>query len=150
MNIPVYEPTQLPLYQLLALQPNKTSDSFDMLQVLDSYLHLLQTYCMEVTFVPSQAVIIFKSTRTLDDIGHFDWKDRQLRYVFVPCYLTSEAITALFDFDLQQETPTLLDSHFSCRQIDSAFVLPGGNENTDPVLEEILGLFIILLYFFCC
>ena len=147
MNKPVYEPTQLPLYQLLSLQPN-CSNSIEMLHVLDSYLHLLQTYCEEVTFVPSHALAIFKSEGTIDDIGRFYWKGRHLHHIFVPCYLTSANFTGLFVFDLRHETLTLLDSDTSYRQIDHARSSAVGKENTDPVLEEIIALFAILLYYF--
>lgn len=147
-NTFVYEPMQLPLYLLLSLQPNIASNSFEMLQVLDSYLHLLQTYCEDVTFVPSYALAIFKSEGTVDDIGRFDWKGRHLRHIFVPCYLTSAKFTGLFLFDLRHETLTLLDSDTSYRQLDNARSSAVGEENTDPVLQEIIGLFTILLYYF--
>ena len=96
MNTVVYEPTELMLYQFLSLEPNKGLQSFVMTEVLDSYLHLLELYCEDIAFVPSHAIQIFKAERSLDNITHFNWKDRQLRYVFMPVSLVCDAHTALF------------------------------------------------------
>ena len=148
MNGVVYEPTELMLYQLLSLEPNKGLQSFVMTEVLDSYLHLLELYCEDIAFVPSHAIQIFKAERSLDNITHFNWKDRQLRYVFMPVSLVCDAHTALFMFDLRESLLTLLDSDSRRRQDDRAILIAEGQVNTDPVLEEIIGLFTILLYSF--
>ena len=148
MNNVVYEPTELRLYQLLSLEPNKGLQSFVMTEVLDSYLHLLELYCEDIAFVPSYAIQIFKAERSLDNITHFNWKDRQLRYVFMPVSLVCDAHTALFMFDLRESLLTLLDSDSRRRQDDRAILIAEGQVNTDPVLEEIIGLFTILLYYF--
>ena len=96
MNSVVYEPTELALHQLLSLKPNKGLQSFVMTEVLDSYLHLLELYCEDIAFVPSHAIQIFKAERSLDNITHFNWKDRQQRYVFMPVSLVCDAHTAIF------------------------------------------------------
>ena len=41
----------------------------------------------------------------------------------------------------------LLDSDSRRRQDDRAILIAEGKANTDPVLEEIIGLFTILLYY---
>lgn len=147
MNSVVYEPTELTLHQLLSLEPNKGLQSFVMTEVLDSYLHLLELYCEDIAFVPSYAIQIFKAERSLDNITHFNWKDRKLRYIFMPVSLVCDAHTAIFLFYLRGSLLTLLDSDSRRRQDDRAILITEGKVNTDPVLEEIIGLFTILLYY---
>ena len=50
-------------------------------------------------------------------------------------------------FDLRGSLLTLLDSDSRRRQDDRAILIAEGKANTDPVLEEIIGLFTILLYY---
>ena len=147
-NTVVYEPTELTLYQLLSLEPNKDMQSFVMTEVLDAYLHLLELYCEDIAFVPSHAVQIFKAERSLDNISHFYWKDRQLRYVFIPASLIKDAHTALFVFDLRESMLLLLDSDSVRQQSETARMIAEGIKKKDPVLSEILNLFPVILYVF--
>ena len=146
LNTIVYEPTKLPLYQLMSLEPNKGMRSFVKIQVLDSYLHLLELYCDDITFVPSDAITIFKAERSLENISHFNWNARKLRYIFMPVSMDCDARAALFMFDLNENLLTLFDSNSRRRQEDRTSLIAEGKPITDPVLEEILGLFKILLY----
>ena len=137
----LYEPTDLMLFQIMSLQPNREVESFVMAEVVDSYLHLLFQYSEDVTYVPSHETQIYKATGTFHNLSQFDWQKRKLRYIFVPISFICDAHTSLFVFDIHNSILELLDSDVVRRKNDQDQRRAEGQQiRTDPVLQEILDL----------
>ena len=64
-----------------------------------------------------------------------------------PSHWSVTHIQLFFLFDLRASLLTLMDSDSRRRQDNRNILMAEGKANKDPVLEEIIGLFTILLYY---